>query len=252
MIYKSIKNCGKLNLSHYLHTLSLSRVNARFAVCNRCLSLNSSPIKDNIYTIPNGLSLARILMSPMIAYSVVTAHHTTALALFGTAAITDFLDGQIARRYPSQRSLLGSIIDPIGDKLLIGCTTVSLWYTALLPSWFVMIVLFRDLALLGGGFLLKFNTLDKFSPRSLFNVKDASLEVKPGFHGKLNMCLQIGAVVASLASPIFLYQDSQYLLAYLCVCSFTSLYSLVQYMRTYKKVVKRVHSSPKWMQQSRK
>ena len=44
------------------------------------------------------------------------------------------LDGQIARRFPSQRSLLGSIIDPIGDKLLMGMSTLSVWYTGLMPS----------------------------------------------------------------------------------------------------------------------
>ena len=47
--------------------------------------------KDNIYTVPNALSLSRIVISPFIAYSVVSDQHLTALALFGVAGVTDFV-----------------------------------------------------------------------------------------------------------------------------------------------------------------
>lgn len=209
-------------------------------------------VKDNIYTIPNALSFSRILLSPIVAYSVINGHHSTALVLFSVAGLTDFLDGQIARRFPSQRSLLGSIIDPIGDKMLMGLTTASVWYSGLMPSWLVFIILGRDIILLCGGLAVKYKSLDKFSIKELFNIADGTIEVKPGWHGKVNMCLQLGAVIGCLGAPIWSLQDSSYLQGYLALTGVMGVYSLVQYILTYKKVMGKIHSEPKWMEESKK
>jgi cardiolipin synthase len=225
----------------------------RTAHCRHTSDDTSTPLstppklKDNIYTIPNALSLSRILISPVTAYTVISGQHTLALALFGIAGITDFLDGQIARRFPSQRSLLGSIIDPIGDKTLMGCTTFAVWYSGLMPGWLVCIILGRDIILLSGAAVAKYKTLDKFSLRRMFSFTDATLEVKPGWHGKLNMCLQLGAVLGCLAAPIWSFQGHVYLDTYLVMTGVMGVYSLVQYIITYKKVIGTIDKPPEWM-----
>ncbi|KAL5269082.1 hypothetical protein ACHWQZ_G002797 [Mnemiopsis leidyi] len=231
------------------------RYTSKYLTCRHASnSSNTDPanVKDNIYTIPNALSLSRIILSPIVAYSIVNGQHSAALALFGIAGFTDFLDGQIARRYPSQRSLLGSIIDPIGDKMLMGLSTASVWYTGLMPSWLLCIILGRDIILLSGGLAVKYQSLDKFSFKGLFNVTDGTIEVKPGWHGKLNMCLQLGAVVACLSAPIWSFQDSPYFQNYLMLTGLMGVYSLIQYILTFRNVMGKVRSRPTWMDESKK
>ena len=76
--------------------------------------------KNLIFTIPNVLTGLRIVSIPFINYFVFTGQHDIACGLFVLASITDGLDGYIARNVPNQLSHLGSILDPLADKLLIG------------------------------------------------------------------------------------------------------------------------------------
>lgn len=125
-------------------------------------------VKDNIYTVPNVLCVARLVMfmvwntvlgpdaqlmlplfnmlnvhvsrialTPVIGYAVVQECHAVAGALFLLASFTDLLDGQIARRFPGQRSLLGTMLDPVADKLLISTLFVTLAYVHLIPGEFL-------------------------------------------------------------------------------------------------------------------
>ena len=76
--------------------------------------------KTLIWTIPNFLTSLRIISIPFINYFVLTGQHDIACGLFVASALTDALDGYIARNVPNQLSHLGSILDPLADKLLIG------------------------------------------------------------------------------------------------------------------------------------
>ncbi len=76
--------------------------------------------KKLILTIPNLLTSLRIISIPFINYYFFTGRHDVACGLFIMASLTDFLDGYIARNFPNQLSHLGSILDPLADKLLIG------------------------------------------------------------------------------------------------------------------------------------
>lgn len=76
--------------------------------------------KRLIFTIPNALTSLRILSVPFINYYIFAGQHEVACGLFVASALTDALDGYIARNVPNQLSHLGSILDPLADKLLIG------------------------------------------------------------------------------------------------------------------------------------
>ncbi len=102
-------------------------------------------------TVPNVLTLLRMGLVPLFIISVLDGHAGRALAIFIGAGLTDALDGFIARFW-NQRSLLGSYLDPIADKLLL----VSAWVVLSIPSlngvpiplWVTVLVIARDVLIL--------------------------------------------------------------------------------------------------------
>ena len=106
----------------------------------------------------------------------------SAAAVFGIAAISDAIDGWIARRF-NQITRLGTILDPLADKLLMLAAIVTLSFTSWpqhFPLWFPVIVIFRDMASIGGAFLV-----DHFAGKCV---------VKPHWTGKAATFLQITAI----------------------------------------------------------
>lgn len=101
---------------------------------------------------PNRLSLIRIASVPVITLLLVMDGlmwtRYAALFLFIFAAITDFVDGHLARKYNLVTNF-GKFIDPVADKLLVLSTLVMLSWHGLLPAWIVVAVLFRELAVDG-------------------------------------------------------------------------------------------------------
>lgn len=89
-------------------------------------------------TIPNALSGSRILAAPVLAHAVLAADYPTALGLLGYCAATDLVDGFLARRL-GQESRLGSVLDPVGDKLLVGALVIPMTFTGLLPCMPVIV-----------------------------------------------------------------------------------------------------------------
>lgn len=83
---------------------------------------------ENIYTVPNILTFSRLVAAPLIGYFLVHDYHGAALSLFAYASVTDLIDGYIARRYNLQ-TVVGTIIDPMADKLLmtigVACLAVN-------------------------------------------------------------------------------------------------------------------------------
>lgn len=90
-------------------------------------------ILSQILTVPNLLTLSRIFCIPFILYYLLVDKHLYACLLFIYAAISDFLDGYIARKCKNQSSFLGSILDPLADKLLIGSLTITLTLNHMIP-----------------------------------------------------------------------------------------------------------------------
>lgn len=91
-------------------------------------------LRENVMTIPNALSMARLCSSPVLGYLVVTEGYTSALVLFAAAGVTDVLDGWVARSFPSQQSMLGTVVDPLADKCLVATLFLSLTVAGLIPE----------------------------------------------------------------------------------------------------------------------
>ncbi len=107
--------------------------------------------------LPNTLTLSRIFIVPLLVVVLLTPfsehwfgvpRHILGVAIFLAAALTDYLDGQIARRR-NQVSRLGKLLDPIADKLLISAALISLVENQLAPAWAVVIIIGREFAVTG-------------------------------------------------------------------------------------------------------
>lgn len=116
--------------------------------------------RENVMTIPNLLCVGRAALAPYIYYVVsVQADYSYAMGLLAFAGLTDLLDGYIARNWPSQASKMGSFLDPMADKLLVGALALSMCSAGLFPVWLCAMVLFRDVFLIGAGFIIRWISL---------------------------------------------------------------------------------------------
>lgn len=101
--------------------------------------------------LPNALSLFRIFLVPFLVVVLLTkfdGREIVALAIFLVATATDFLDGWLARRR-GQITKLGTLLDPVADKLLISAAFISLVEIGLVPAWMVVVVVAREFAVTG-------------------------------------------------------------------------------------------------------
>ncbi|MBI3988230.1 MAG: CDP-alcohol phosphatidyltransferase family protein [candidate division NC10 bacterium] len=104
-------------------------------------------------TLANRLTILRILMVPLIITLLLYRIMDYALAIFCLAGLTDALDGFIARSF-RQKTALGMILDPLADKLLLTSSLLTLAFLREVPRWFAIVVVSRDLILIGGALVL--------------------------------------------------------------------------------------------------
>lgn len=101
--------------------------------------------------LPIGLTLTRIIAAPLLILFVISmegVHAFIAAAIFSLASFTDWLDGVIARRR-NQVTTLGTLLDPIADKLLVAAALVSLLTIGKIAAWMVVVIIGRELAVTG-------------------------------------------------------------------------------------------------------
>jgi CDP-diacylglycerol--glycerol-3-phosphate 3-phosphatidyltransferase len=101
--------------------------------------------------IPNALTIARLVLIPVFVVLIVTAdgaHSWPAAIVFGAAAVTDQVDGFLARRW-NVESEFGKVADPLADRLMIDAAVILLWWANRLP-WVALAIPARDLALIAG------------------------------------------------------------------------------------------------------
>lgn len=103
--------------------------------------------RDVIFTIPNALSLLRIISIPIVAWLIAQHNMVVALIVFALSSVTDFFDGALARKL-NQVSKLGQILDPFADRLLIFCTILALGVAGIIPWWIFAVVVARDVTML--------------------------------------------------------------------------------------------------------
>lgn len=108
-----------------------------------------------LLTVPNGLSVVRLLGVPLFLWLVLGPHADGwALLVLAISGFTDWLDGQLARAW-RQTSRLGELLDPAADRLYILAVVVGLSVRGIIPMWFAGLLLLRDVVLLSCGPLLR-------------------------------------------------------------------------------------------------
>uniref|UniRef100_A0AAF5HY14 cardiolipin synthase (CMP-forming) n=2 Tax=Strongyloides stercoralis TaxID=6248 RepID=A0AAF5HY14_STRER len=227
-VFKSIQ-CGRtITFSKFLTTDCHENMKN---IDNNLSNKEKKKFKDRIYTIPNLLCGIRILSTPFIGYLVTSEAYTPACLLFTFAGLTDFLDGFIARNWPSQRSLFGSIIDPVADKFLISVLFVTLTYSQLIPWQLTTLVLSRDISLIVGGFIKRYQILQKpITLRRFFDPSVDPVKMLPTFMSKINTTLQLSVVAFSLAAPIFDFTNHPALTVLCWITAYTTVHSGLQYI----------------------
>jgi cardiolipin synthase (CMP-forming) len=140
---------------------------------------------DRVFTVPNALSLLRLFMVPVVVALLLAGSDGMAAAFFVLAAVTDFLDGRLARRTgPTQ---LGQILDPVADRLMLSSVAMVLALRGLLPVWAVAILVGRDLLALVGslvvGSKIRVNRVGKAATAVLMGAV-ALIVIRPGVVGE--------------------------------------------------------------------
>ena len=139
--------------------------------------------------IPNGITVLRLILVLPIAFLIVEESYQLALALFAIAGFSDGLDGLLARRY-GWESVFGKLIDPLADKLMMITTTLALGLSGHFPMMLMVLIIVKDVAVLGGVF--SYTTLAGFP------------KIEPTLLGKCTTASQIfllGSVLLNLAFP---------------------------------------------------
>jgi cardiolipin synthase len=174
--------------------------------------------------IPNLISLLRIILIIPVVWALITADFFTALVLFAVAGFSDALDGFLAKHYHWE-SRLGSILDPLADKLLLVASFATLTWLDLLPYWLLWLVLGRDVLIVAGALAYHY-IVGKF-------------ELLPLWSSKINTALQIGLVLLVIFQQHVLF-DAQYwitIMTWLVVASIInsgSEYLIVWGLRAWK------------------
>jgi len=133
--------------------------------------------------LPNILTTLRLLLLPLFLSLLVYRRPGPALAVLLLAALSDALDGLLAR-WLDQKTAIGSFLDPLADKLLAVSGFVSLALIGPIPAWFVIIVISRDLLISVGALVLY--------------LHDGGLEIAPSLIGKAAMLGQFTTLVLTL------------------------------------------------------
>jgi cardiolipin synthase len=102
--------------------------------------------------LPNLITLGRLLCVPLAIWLILGERYGLAFWVFVAAGVSDALDGWIAKRW-DQRTPLGALLDPIADKALLAAVYITLGFAGELPHWLVILVVLRDLLIVGGYLL---------------------------------------------------------------------------------------------------
>lgn len=138
-------------------------------------------VNGSFSLLPNMITLARLLAVPVSVYLILQNAYGSAFWVFVAAGVSDALDGFLAKRLGAV-SVIGAYLDPLADKALLVGVFIALGYEGQVAMWLVILIVFRDLLIIGGAIL--FQTLTQ------------SLEMSPLFISKINTVAQL--VLASV------------------------------------------------------
>lgn len=188
--------------------------------------------RENIYTFPNLITCTRIFLCPLLAYSIIHDHHLLSSVTLLYCAVSDWLDGRLARKYPKQMaSVLGTILDPAADKILMTTLVFSLAWKQSLPLPLAVLIIGRDAMLGVSAFYFRYQSLPE--PKTFKRFWDFSLpsaEVKPTQLSKYNTFLQLSLVGLTTIDPMIPLDLSTPLTILQWTVAFTTLTSGISYV----------------------
>jgi cardiolipin synthase len=141
-----------------------------------------------VFTVPNQLTFLRLGFLPFFIILVLYQHYRWALAILVLAAVTDGLDGLLARSL-NQKTALGAYLDPIADKLLLSSSFVVLALEGQMRWWLTILVLGRDILILVTA--------------AVIFASGAHRSFPPSIYGKITTTVQILLVFTVVAAAVF-------------------------------------------------
>lgn len=144
----------------------------------------SPPRSPFLTALPNLISLARLLAVPLVVWLIIQDRYGLAFWVFAAAGVSDALDGFIAKQF-GLRTVIGGFLDPLADKALLMSVYVALGYRGQVDAWLVILIVSRDILIIGGAIL--YQTLTQ------------SLTMQPLLISKINTGAQIAFATLLLA-----------------------------------------------------
>ena len=169
-------------------------------------------------SIPNLITLGRILLVPVVVWAIIYGELWLAFVLFLAAGVSDAVDGFLAKRF-NMASELGAYLDPLADKTLIVSIYVTLGIAGKIPLWLVILVVSRDIMIIG-AIMLSW-------------LLGSPLKVKPLLVSKLNTVAQIVFACVVLASLGFNLHADNLIVALIPVVAALTLLSVAAYVREF-------------------
>ncbi len=169
-------------------------------------------------TIPNIITLARVISVPVIFWLLVTAQTQAAFFLFVMAGVSDAVDGFLAKRY-GWTTELGAYLDPLADKLLLVSVFVALGVNGSVPSWLVIAIVSRDLLIIAAVVLSW--------------LLSAPVRIKPHMISKANTVAQIVLAATVLADQGFDLGLGLARLTLIWLTAFLTVASLATYLNSW-------------------
>jgi len=166
-------------------------------------------------SIPNIITLGRIMLVPVIVWAIVSSQMEVAFAVFLIAGVSDAVDGFLAKRF-NMRSELGALLDPLADKALLVSIYVALGIKGAIPGWIVILVVSRDIMIVAAVIV-----------SWLF---DKPVAMKPSMVSKLNTVAQVAFAALVLASLAFGFQLKPYDVILMGLVAFFTLSSVALYL----------------------
>jgi cardiolipin synthase len=166
-------------------------------------------------SIPNLITLARIILVPVVVWTIATGQLRLAFLLFLAAAISDGVDGFLAKRF-GWKTELGAYLDPLADKVLIVSIYVTLGITGVIPLWIVILVVSRDFMIVG-AIILSW-------------VVGRPVKIKPHIVSKLNTGVQILFACLVLASHGYAFDVEPVLTLVMALVAVLTLLSVGLYL----------------------
>lgn len=166
-------------------------------------------------SIPNIITLGRILLVPIIVWAIASNQMEIAFAIFVIAGVSDAVDGFIAKRF-NMASELGALLDPLADKALLVSIFISLGIWGAVPLWLVILVVSRDIMIVGAVIV-----------SWLF---DKPIPMKPLMVSKLNTGAQVAFAALVLAALGFGFDPSPYEVILMVIVAVLTLLSVAFYV----------------------